>query len=357
MGSTSLSESLDPDDLRELTGIYHGVCEPAIRKHDGHIAQFQGDGVLAYFGYPVAHEDDARRAVRSGLEILSGLAALNGRLREERGIELKARLGIHTGPVAVGDVGGGEWREQLALGKTPNPAARIQNIAEPETVLVSEDTHRIVRFFDFTPLGAHELKGLAEVVTLYRVVGESGAESSLDAARRTGLTPLTGRDEEPQAPERCGACAGLQVRTQCWLKAKPGSGSPESWTRFAHASSAIPRGVRVLLARRTRRTRRSSLVGFDACSGSHATHRCGQGIALEARLALRGVLNEETSALMAAARDSTRRRRPACGLFAAKAARADAGDAVGMAARGDPRRTDPGSWRTCTGRIRRRSSS
>src|SRR5262245_53826507 len=163
VGSTSLSEWLDPEELREVQGLYHSVCEPAIRKHDGHIAQFQGDGVLAYFGYPVAHEDDARRAVRSGLDILSGLAVLNGRLQEERGIELKARLGIHTGPVAVGDVGGGEWREQLALGKTPNLAARIQNIAQSGTVLVSEDTHRIVRgFFDFAPLGAHEIKGLAD---------------------------------------------------------------------------------------------------------------------------------------------------------------------------------------------------
>src|SRR6478736_3116845 len=86
VGSTTLSESLDPEDLRELTGLYHSVCEPAIRKHDGHIAQFQGDGVLAYFGYPVAHEDDARRAVRSGLEILAGLTALNVRLKDERGI-------------------------------------------------------------------------------------------------------------------------------------------------------------------------------------------------------------------------------------------------------------------------------
>jgi len=197
VGSTALAESLDPEDLRELTGTYHAVCEAAIRRHDGHIAQYLGDGVLVYFGYPVAHEDDARRAVRAALEILGDLSELSARLQKERNISLNARLGIHTGPVVVGDVGGGERREQLALGKTPNLAARIQNIAAPGTVVVSEDTHRIVRgFFEVHSLGAHEIKGLSEVVTLHRVLRESGADSRLDVERRTGLTPLTGRDEE-----------------------------------------------------------------------------------------------------------------------------------------------------------------
>ncbi len=197
VGSTKLSESLDPEDLRELTGSYQSVCAAAIRRHDGHIAQYLGDGILAYFGYPVAHEDDARRAVRAGLEIVDDLAKVTAPVHIQRGITLSVRIGIHTGPVVVGEVGGGERREQLALGMTPNLAARIQNIATPGTVLVSEDTHRLVRgFFDFQPLGAHEIKGLAKEVTLYRADRESGAQSRLDVQRSSGLTPLMGRDRE-----------------------------------------------------------------------------------------------------------------------------------------------------------------
>jgi len=197
VGSTKLSESLDPEDLRELTGTYHSVCEAAIRRHDGHIAQYLGDGVLVYFGYPIAHEDDARRAVCAALEIVDDLAKVTPSIYTERGIALSVRIGIHTGPVVVGEVGGSGRREQLALGMTPNLAARIQNIATPGTVLVSEDTHRLVRgFFDFQPLGAHEIKGLAKEVTLYCALRESGAQSRLDVQRSTGLTPLMGRDRE-----------------------------------------------------------------------------------------------------------------------------------------------------------------
>jgi len=197
VGSTKLSESLDPEDLREITATYHSVCEAAIRRHDGHIAQYLGDGVLVYFGYPIAHEDDARRAVRAALEIVDDLAKVATSLKSLRGIALSVRMGIHTGPVVVGDVGGGVRREQLALGMTPNLAARIQNIAAPGTVLVSEDTHRLVRgFFDFQPLGAHEIKGLANQVVLYCALRDSGAQSRLDVQRGAGLTPLLGRDRE-----------------------------------------------------------------------------------------------------------------------------------------------------------------
>jgi len=197
VGSTKLSEALDPEDLRELTGTYQSVCAAAIHRHEGHIAQYLGDGVLVYFGYPIAHEDDARRAVRAALEIVDDLAKVTGSLQGERGIALSVRLGIHTGPVVVGEVGGGERREQLAMGMTPNLAARIQSIAIPGSVLVSEDTHRLVRgFFDFQPLGAHEIKGLAKPVSLYRAQRESGAQSRLDVQRGAGLTPLMGRELE-----------------------------------------------------------------------------------------------------------------------------------------------------------------
>ena len=134
VGSTALSETLDPEDLRELTGAYQAVCAAAIKRHDGNIAQYLGDGVLVYFGYPAAHEDDARRAVRAALEIVDDLATVAMHLGGEQGIRLGVRIGIHTGPVVVGEVGAGERREQLAVGMTPNLAARIQSIAAPGTV-------------------------------------------------------------------------------------------------------------------------------------------------------------------------------------------------------------------------------
>ena len=304
VGSTSLSESLNPEDLRELTGTYHSVCEAAIRKHDGHIAQFLGDGVLAYFGYPVAHEDDARRAVRSGLEIIAGLAVLTGQLQEEHGIALKARLGIHTGPVAVGDVGGGEWREQLAVGKTPNLAARIQNIAASGTVVVSEDTHRIVRgFFDFSPLGAHEIKGLAEVVTLYRVVGESGAESNLDAARRTGLTPLTGRGEELSLLEQRWSSVQDSGGHAVLVEGEAGIGKSRIVDSLrAHVERESSTVLECFCTPYAQNTPLFPVVGLveRTLGFTRETKDADKRLALDARLALRDMLTEETSALMAA---------------------------------------------------------
>lgn len=197
VGSTALSESLEPEDLREVMASYHEACAEVIRRQHGHIAQYLGDGVLVYFGYPRAQEDAARRAVRAGLEIVAAIATLSVKLQATRGIDLAVRIGVHTGPVVVGDVGGGERREQLAQGKTPNVAARIQTIATPGTVVVGDATHRIVQgFFEFTSLGEQGMKGLSDVMVLYRAERESGAETRLDVARRAGLTRLTGREGE-----------------------------------------------------------------------------------------------------------------------------------------------------------------
>ena len=197
VGSTALADVLDPEDLREIEGAHHAVCSSVISGFEGHVAQYIGDGIVAYFGYPFAHEDDARRAVQAGLGILDGMQTLNTRLRAERHLELSVRLGIHTGPVIVGEVGDSERRESLALGKTLHLAARVQTFAQPGTVVVSDQTFRIVSgYFDFEPLGAHQLKGLAEPVVMHRVLRVSGAESRLDAGRRTGLTALTGRSQE-----------------------------------------------------------------------------------------------------------------------------------------------------------------
>src|SRR5712691_6577833 len=131
--STTLSGQLDPEDLREVVRAYQETCAKVIARFDGHIAQYLGDGLLVYFGYPLAHEDDAQRAVRAGLGILEAMGPLNERLGPECGVPLAVRLGIHTGLVVVGDVGGGTRQEQLALGETPNLAARLQEIAAPNT--------------------------------------------------------------------------------------------------------------------------------------------------------------------------------------------------------------------------------
>src|SRR4030095_13258726 len=129
--STVLSSQLDPEELREVVRAYQDTCAKVIARFDGHIAQYLGDGLLVYFGYPLAHEDDAQRAVRAGLGMLAALGQLTTRLGQERGVHLAARLGLHTGLVVVGDVGSGARQEQLALGETPNLAARLQGIAAP----------------------------------------------------------------------------------------------------------------------------------------------------------------------------------------------------------------------------------
>src|SRR5215470_5734398 len=138
--STPLASQLDPEDLREVVRAYQEACAKVIARFDGHIAQYLGDGLLVYFGYPLAHEDDAQRAVRTGLGIVEALGQLNTRLVQEHGVHLAVRLGIHTGLVVVGEVGGGTRQEQLALGETPNLAARLQGIATPNTVVISAAT-------------------------------------------------------------------------------------------------------------------------------------------------------------------------------------------------------------------------
>src|SRR4030095_9502349 len=156
-----------------------------------------GDGLLVYFGYPQAHEDDARRAVRTGLDIVETLGALNARLAQHQGVQLAVRIGIHTGLVVVGEMGGGSRQEQLALGETPNVAARLQGLAAPRTVGISPAAFRLVRgYFICQDLGARPLKGLAAPLQVYRILSESAAQSRLDAAGATGLTPLVGRDSE-----------------------------------------------------------------------------------------------------------------------------------------------------------------
>ena len=195
--STRLSNQLDPEEYRDVVRAYQTACTEVIRRYDGHIAQLLGDGLLVYFGYPQAHDDDAQRAVRTGLGILAAMDDLHTRLPHATGRTLAVRLGIHTGLVVVGAMGDQGRHEHLALGETPNIAARIQGLAQPNTVAISDATYRLVQgYFACQDLGAHALRGVTEAMRLYQVLSESGATSRLDIAQPRGLTPLVGRESE-----------------------------------------------------------------------------------------------------------------------------------------------------------------
>jgi class 3 adenylate cyclase len=195
--STKLSGQLDAEDYRELVRAYQATCAEVIERFDCNLVQTLGDGLLIYSGYPVAHENDAERAVRVGLGILDAMHSLNERLAQDKGIHLSIRIGIHTGPVVVGEVGAGSRQEQLALGEVPNVAARLQGLAEPDTVVISDTTYRLIQgYFDCLELGEQSLRGVAEPMIVYQVLSESGVHSRLDAASIRGLTPLVGREQE-----------------------------------------------------------------------------------------------------------------------------------------------------------------
>ena len=196
--STALAERLDAEVYRDLVVSYQRACADVITGFDGHIAQYLGDGLLVYFGYPHAHEDDARRAALAALGMLEAVHTLHLDSRVRAIIPaLAVRVGIHTGSVIAGDVGGGSTRERLALGSAPNIAARLQSIAEPNGILISGDTERLLKgWFDVEPLGVQELRGVSKPVAVFRVMREArrNGRFELDDAKR--LSTLVGRDEE-----------------------------------------------------------------------------------------------------------------------------------------------------------------
>src|SRR5713101_1917288 len=197
VGSTQLSGQLDPEDLRAVVRAYQDAAAEVIQGYEGHIAQYLGDGLLVYFGYPTAHEDEARRAVHTGLGIVQAIAALNTRLTVQYGVQLAVRLGIHTGPVVVGVMGGGGRHEHLALGETPNIAARLEGLAPANTVVVSAVTARLVQsVFGLDDFGTHTLHGVAEPMAVSRVRGLLASPSYDDDVVTAALPLLVGRDEE-----------------------------------------------------------------------------------------------------------------------------------------------------------------
>ncbi len=212
--STKLSQHLDPEDLREVIRAYQQTSAEVIQRFDGYIAQHLGDGLLVYFGWPRAHEDDAQRSLYAGLGIVEEITTtLNPRLETEKGVQLTIRLGVHTGPVVVGEMGGSGRYENLATGETVNIAARLEGLAQPNTVVISSTTARLVEgVFDLTDVGAHALKGVTELMQSFRVLGPTEARRDTDESMPDGGMFLVGRDEE----------AGLLLRR--WEQSKEGLG-------------------------------------------------------------------------------------------------------------------------------------
>lgn len=210
--STKLSELLDPEDLMAVVRRYQASCAEVIERFGGSIAQYLGDGLLVYFGYPTAFEDAPERAARAGLEMLAALDELNEGLQQEFGISLKIRMGIHTGLVVVGEVGGGAKREQLAVGDTANIAARLESLAGHNSGIVSDATRRLIAgLFEFESLGMKELKGIATPMEVFRLMRLS-ARHRLEGAGDLGLAPFVGREAE------------LKVLQERWRDAREGRG-------------------------------------------------------------------------------------------------------------------------------------
>jgi class 3 adenylate cyclase/predicted ATPase len=208
VGSTQLSEKLDPEDLQRIIDSYRRECSTAIRRYGGEVARYLGDGVLAFFGWPYAHEDDAPRAVHAALEIVSVVTKIS------ESVTLACRVGVCSGPVVVGEIRNStaSWSMD-AVGETPNIAARLQTLAEPDTVLISESTRRLVSAtFDLQGLGPQALKGITEPVRAYRVLAAKSAGSRFEAAHAGTLTPLVGRSSE------------LRLLLDRWEKVKEGDG-------------------------------------------------------------------------------------------------------------------------------------
>ncbi|MGA2314585.1 MAG: adenylate/guanylate cyclase domain-containing protein [Xanthobacteraceae bacterium] len=208
VGSTALSARMDPEDLREVISAYQKCVAETVRRFGGFVAKYMGDGVLVYFGYPQAHEDDAERAVRAGLELVAAVARL------KTGAALQTRVGIATGLVVVGDlIGSGEAQERGIVGETPNLAARLQGIAEPNMLVIAEGTRRLLgNLFDLEDLGPKDLKGIAGPVRAWAALRASSAEGRFEALHASGLTALVGREEE------------LELLLRRWSRAKTGEG-------------------------------------------------------------------------------------------------------------------------------------
>lgn len=196
--STALASQLDPEDLRDIIQAYQGICAEIISRFNGYIAQYLGDGILVYFGYPQAHEEDTSRAVRAGLDMIEAVQQLEIHALQKALRQLSIRIGVHTGLVVIGEMGDGNRQERLALGAVPNIAARLQELAAPNTLIISAETHRLTQgYFICESLGESQMRGARAPIGLYRVMQTGEAQSRFDVVSAKGLIqPLVGRTSE-----------------------------------------------------------------------------------------------------------------------------------------------------------------
>jgi len=249
-GSTALSEALDPEDLRDVIGRFQQTCAAQIELFGGYVARYMGDGMLVYFGYPQAHEDDAERAIRAALKIVEEIAVMEPR----PGLALQVRVGVATGHVIAGDViGSGAAAERAVLGVTPNLAARLQSLAAPQNVIVSDGTHQLTRgYFEFEDLGRHDLKGITDPAQAWRVRSESAVTSRFEATTSAGMSPLVGRQEE------------IALLINRWSQATEGEGQVVMLSGEAGVGKS-----RILQAFRQRIDEQDHGVIFLSCSPFH----------------------------------------------------------------------------------------
>lgn len=250
VGSTALSERLDPEDMREILAAYHQAVAAEVARFEGYIAKLMGDGVLVYFGWPQAHEDEAERAVRTGLAVVEAVE----RLEKRAGRALSARVGIATGLVVVGDVmGEGAAQEEGIVGATPNLAARLQQFAEPGAVVISESTRRLLgSWFALTDLGPQQMRGIKASEPAFRVLGEAAAEGRFEALRRAEVGPLIGREHE------------LALLLDRWEMAKGGEGQ----VVLLSGEAGIGKSRIVLALRERLRNEPRFRIGYS-CSPHH----------------------------------------------------------------------------------------
>jgi TOMM system kinase/cyclase fusion protein len=193
---TSQSEQLDPEELHSVLPAYQELCDKIIQRYEGHVAQYLGNEIMVYFGYPQAHEDDARRAVLAGFGIVEGVRRLSNRLETEKKIKLIIRAGIHTGLVVAGEKSKDKKGISI-VGETPNIATQVLSHAKSGTLVITVATYQMIKgFFDCRDLGSHSLRGISQPISMYEVLHESTARSRFDKATGTGITPLVGRDHE-----------------------------------------------------------------------------------------------------------------------------------------------------------------
>ena len=242
VGSTALSAKLDPEDLRDVIRQYQTLVSAEIRRYDGSVAKFSGDGIMAYFGFPKAHEDDAERAVLAGLAIVASLRAVRAPLGHKQVSGLSVRVGIATGEVVVGDlVGEGVSERWAVVGETPNLAARLQSVAEPNSVVISARTQRLARGgFRYVNLGLHEIKGIPTLVQVWGVKGKKATASRFDAAHGKTLTPMVGRERELAMIDRCWQRASAGHGQVVLIRGEPGIGKSRITQFFCDSLKGQP---------------------------------------------------------------------------------------------------------------------